>query len=87
MLICLATGCFIRVFSFIEVNCVYEEVFRSLKDIFFVMAFVLIVLFWIELQTGMRSMKSIQRLRPYVAAMTCLFVLVACNMLVPRWVR
>ena len=67
-MLCLAIGSFVRLWSFLEVNCVFEEVFRSLKDIFFVTAFVLIVLFWIELQTGMRSMKSIQRLKPCVAA-------------------
>ena len=75
VVLCLAVGSFIRIFSFLEVNCVYEEVFRSLKDVFFVMAFVLVVLFWIELQTGMRAMKSIQRLRPYLIAVMVIYAI------------
>lgn len=51
VIFCLTVGSFVRALSFIDADCVTEEVFRFLKDVFWMAAFVLIVLFWVELQT------------------------------------
>lgn len=74
VIICLALGCLCRILSFIEVDCIYEETFRALKDVFFVSGFVLIVIFWIELQKFVRSMQSVQKLRPWLYGIMCVYV-------------
>lgn len=67
----LAVGSFVRAFSFIPTrNCVAEGILRCLKDVLFVVAFTLIVLFWVELQKYVRQMQTIKALRP--ALLTCI---------------
>lgn len=73
---CLAVGATVRALSFIDADCVTEEIFRFLKDVFWMAAFVLIVLFWVELQTRVQRMSGIEKLKPYligIMSMYCFF--------------
>lgn len=43
-----------------------SQLWRFLKDLFWMSAFVLIVLFWVELQTQVARMSGIEKLKPYL---------------------
>ena len=42
------------------------QFWNFLKDIFWMQAFVLIVLFWVELQTQVARMTGVEKLKPYL---------------------
>lgn len=53
----IAIGAIVRALSFIDLTLVYngcvgEEILRCIKDVCFLMSFLLIVLFWVELQSS-----------------------------------
>ncbi len=48
------------------------QLWRFLKDVFWMGSFVLIVLFWVELQTQVARMSGIEKLKPYlIGACAC----------------
>lgn len=75
VIVCLCFAGVLRALSFVSNNCVYEEVMRSFKDIFITAAYLLIVMFWIELQKFVRSMDSVTKLRPYLYAIMVVFAI------------
>jgi len=67
----ISLGAIVRALSFVDLTevyngCVAEEVFRSIKDICFLTSFLLIVLFWVELQNSVQRRGNIDEYRPWL---------------------
>lgn len=66
VLFSLTLGAFFRAFAFLGSGCEIQALLAFLKDVFWLAAFVLIVLFWVELQTQVQRMQGIEKLKPYL---------------------
>lgn len=77
----LALGSFVRSISFIPANCITEQVLFFFKDVLFWTSFVLIIVFWVELQKYVRQMQTIQALRPVLLCVIGVFFLCRIGML------